>query len=248
MWSKDFRSPVNPWNKIPADIHTFGIFSRVQPFFSDPLAKRGGEGGGSVCKSHVRWVVPWSGDGQRQCTPSPWKNFHRSLTPLPSSYRCYLSLPPLPPDTTTPRREKTDTSRRKSESYFPGFFFSKPFLLSLLSSSSSSSYLASPAYQKCKRTRGDEEGLDSLCGVGGSRVARMADVSWESCFRNAARIVSHPWNGGRGVEWKRKRGDTMPYKPVHRLLRVELVCSIECVLYLLKRIWGIWSEDFWIFK
>lgn len=210
----------------------------------------------------MRAVVPWwSGDGhrQRQCAHHrPWssasvKNFHRSLIPLPSLRLISVALPfPLPLSSpilhtslhledSPSSRKKTDTSRRKSESYFPGCSFSK--LLFFLASSSSSSYLASPARSKLQedKERGGRGrgGLDSLCGVGGSRVARMADVSWESCFRNAARIVSHPWNGGRGgVEWKRKRGDTMPcIKPVHHLLRVELVCSIECVLLY---IW--WNE------
>lgn len=206
----------------------------------------------------MRAVVPWwSGDGhrQRQCAHHrPWssasvKNFPYSLLPPPYLRCSTFPSPPLLPDTphlVAPRRfsssrKKTDTSRRKSESYFPGCSFSK--LLFFLASSSSSSYLASPARSKLQedKERGGRGrgGLDSLCGVGGSRVARMADVSWESCFRNAARIVSHPWNGGRGgVEWKRKRGDTMPcIKPVHHLLRVELVCSIECVLLY---IW--WNE------
>lgn len=168
----------------------------------------------------MRAVVPWwSGDGhrQRQCAHHrPWssasvKNFPYSLLPPPYLRCSTFPSPPFLPDTphlVAPRRfsssrKKTDTSRRKSESYFPGCSFSK--LLFFLASSSSSSYLASPARSKLQedKERGGRGrgGLDSLCGVGGSRVARMADVSWESCFRNAARIVSHPWNGRSVEEW-----------------------------------------------
>lgn len=258
MWSTNFRLH----NPLPPPLLSIqrGIkfqeafilsgYSPASNHFSRIPSEKRGEGAVYANPPMSRCARLCSGDGhkQRQCTPSPWSGGVKNFHPPSVLSLLYLSLSPsvspfpLAPDTphledSPGRRKKTDTSRRKSESYFPGCFFSK--LLFFLASSSSSSYLASPAYQNCKERWGEgrrRREVLTVCGVGGSRVARMADVSWESCFRNAARIVSHPWKwSGSGNEGIRCR-----IKPVHHLLRVELVCSIECVLlHLLKRIWEI---------
>lgn len=145
------QSPPSPpvvdptWNKIPGGIHTFGIFSRVQPFFSDPLEKEGR--GDSVCKSpHVkmRAVVFWRRTQTKTMhtiTLVWWcKEFPPSLrliVALPFTLLLHLHLPPRP-RYSTPRRfsgppEEDRHVKKKVRILFPGMLLLQaPFLLSLL--------------------------------------------------------------------------------------------------------------------
>lgn len=144
------QSPPSPLLSIqrgikPGGIHTFGIFSRVQPFFSDPLEKEGR--GGSVCKSpHVkmRAVVLWRRTQTKTMhtiTLVWWcKEFPPSLrliVALPFTLPLRLPLPPRP-RYSTPRRfsgppEEDRHVKKKVRILFPGMLLLQaPFLLSLL--------------------------------------------------------------------------------------------------------------------
>lgn len=223
IWSRDPRSLSIRGNKIPRRATKFilscWIFARASNHFSREKEGRGGggRGGGSVCKScqtlqrrteQRQRVHPISRLGR--------KNFHYSLIPSsphlppppPSLPILSLLLSPPRPRYSTPLHLaapwKTDTSRRKSESYFPRCSF--PESLFFLPFSPLPPSRITGEYQNCRK--GEEGSLLTAFAAVGSRVATDGRlVSWESCFRNAARIVSHLLvDGRRRVEETETRG------------------------------------------
>lgn len=177
----------------PGGIHTFGIFSRVQPFFSDPLEKEGR--GGSVCKSpHVkmRAVVFWRRTQTKTMhtiTLVWWcKEFPPSLrliVALPFTLPLRLPLPPRP-RYSTPRRfsgppEEDRHVKKKVRILFPGMLLLQaPFLLSLLLLLLLSRITGVSKLQgEVRRGEEKEGGLDSLRrgritrGQDGRRLVRI---------------------------------------------------------------------------
>lgn len=177
----------------PGGIHTFGIFSRIQPFFSDPFEKEGR--GGSVCKSpHVkmRAVVLWRRTQTKTMhtiTLVWWcKEFPPSLrliVALPFTLPLRLLLPPRP-RYSTPRRfseppEEDRHVKKKVRILFPGMLLLQaPFLLSLLLLLLLSRITGVSKLQgEVRRGEEKEGGLDSLRrgritrGQDGRRLVRI---------------------------------------------------------------------------
>lgn len=245
IWSRDPRSLSIRGNKIPRRATKFilscWIFARASNHFSREKEGRGGggRGGGSVCKScqtlqrrteQRQRVHPISLLGR--------KNFHYSLIPS-SPPPPHLIVAPFTPSSpilyaVAPRRTLEDRYvKKKVRILFPEMLLPrKPFLLTLLPPPSISHHRR---VSKLQEGGGGLSLLTAFAAVG-SRVATDGRlVSWESCFRNAARIVSHLLvDGRRRVEETETRGwchvNHLLPPPVHHPLRAGLVWLIECVL------------------
>lgn len=217
IWSRDPRSLSIRGNKIPRRATKFilscWIFARASNHFSREKEGRGGggRGGGSVCKScqtlqrrteQRQRVHPISRLGR--------KNFHYSLIPS-SPPPPHLIVAPFTPSSpilyaVAPRRTLEDRYvKKKVRILFPEMLLPrKPFLLTLLPPPSISHHRR---VSKLQEGGGGLSLLTAFAAVG-SRVATDGRlVSWESCFRNAARIVSHLLvDGRRRVEETETRG------------------------------------------